>query len=250
MLLQVMRALPVGFSSARVSSVPDVGADFVAPPTHATQFVDGRPLTPSCPTRMSLTAATDASDLEIVARLIAGDERALGALYDRYGGVAFSLACAIVHDPTDAEDVVADTFSQIWRTVSSFDATRGSVVAWVSTIVRTRSLDLIRAQKRRARILDEVATVSDETSAPGLSSGGPSPDRGVEVSDAQRLVRRSLAELPASQRLVLELAYFGGLSQSEIAERLSEPLGTVKTRMRSGMEKLRQALAPLTESHS
>lgn len=250
MLLKMLRALPVRFGSVRASSVPHVGADFVASPTHATQFVDGRPPTPSYPPRMSLTASTDASDLEIVARLIAGDERALGALYDRYGGVAFSLACAIVHDTTDAEDVVADTFSQIWRTASSFDATRGSVVAWVSTIVRTRSLDLIRAQKRRARILDEAASVSDETSAPGLSSGAPSPDRGVEVSEAQRLVRRSLAELPAPQRLVLELAYFGGLSQSEIAERLSEPLGTVKTRMRSGMEKLRHALAPLTEAHS
>lgn len=191
---------------------------------------------------------TGSSDLEVVARLIAGDERALGALYDRYGALAFSLASAIVHDSADAEEVVAETFSQIWRTAASFDATRGSVVAWVSTIARTRSLDLIRSQKRRAKILDEAAAMSDDTTSPGLSSGAPSPDRGVEVSEAQQLVRRSLADLPAPQRLVLELAYFGGLSQSEIADRLSEPLGTVKTRMRSGMEKLRQALGPLMEA--
>lgn len=195
----------------------------------------------------STGSTTGSSDLEVVARLTAGDERALGALYDRYGALAFSLASAIVHDSADAEEVVADTFAQIWRTAKSFDATRGSVVAWVSTITRTRSLDLIRSQKRRARILDEAAAMSDSDSSPGLSSGVPSPDRGVEMSEAQQLVRRSLADLPAPQRLVLELAYFGGLSQSEIAEHLSEPLGTVKTRMRSGMEKLRQALGPLME---
>lgn len=199
---------------------------------------------------MSSTGSTTTPDLEVVARLTAGDERALGVLYDRYGALAFSLARAIVHDTADAEEVVAETFSQIWRTASSFDAGRGSVVAWVSTIARTRSLDLIRSQKRRARIMDEAAAMSAEGSSPGLSSGVPSPDREVEMSEAQRLVRRSLADLPPPQRHVLELAYFGGLSQSEIAEKLSEPLGTVKTRMRSGMEKLRQALGPLLEARS
>ena len=199
---------------------------------------------------MSSTGSTTTPDLEIVARLAAGDERALGILYDRYGALAFSLASAIVHDTADAEEVVAEVFSQVWRTASSFDAGRGSVVAWVSTIARTRSLDLIRSQKRRARIMDEAAAMSSEGSSPGLSSGVPSPDREVEMSEAQVLVRRSLADLPPPQRHVLELAYFGGLSQSEIAEKLSEPLGTVKTRMRSGMEKLRQALGPLLEARS
>lgn len=183
----------------------------------------------------------------MVSRLVAGDERALGTLYDRYGTLAYSLAAAIVPDAADAEEVVADAFSQIWRSAATFDASRGSVVAWISTIVRTRSLDLIRSQKRRARVLDQAAAMTEEGASPGLSSGAPSPDRGVEMSEAQLLVRRSLAELPPPQRLVLELAYFGGLSQSEIAERLAEPLGTVKTRMRSGMEKLRQSLGPLME---
>jgi RNA polymerase sigma-70 factor (ECF subfamily) len=141
--------------------------------------------------------------------------------------------------------VVADAFSQVWRSASTFDASRGSVVAWLSTIVRTRALDLIRSQKRRARVLDEAATMSDETGSPGLSTGSEPPDRAVEVAEAQVLVRRSLSALPVAQRQVLELAYFGGLSQSEIAAHLSEPLGTVKTRMRAGMEKLRHALQPL-----
>lgn len=194
---------------------------------------------------MSNPQSSDLSDLQVVSRLIAGDDRALGALYDRYGTLAFSLASAIVPDTADAEEVVADAFSQIWRSAATFDASRGSVVAWISTIVRTRSLDLVRSQKRRARVLDAAAMMTEEGASPGLSTGGLTPDREVESTEAQVLVRRALADLPAPQRLVLELAYFGGLSQSEIADKLSEPLGTVKTRMRSGMEKLRSALGPL-----
>ena len=180
-----------------------------------------------------------------MSRLVAGDERALGVLYDRYGTLAYSLAAAIVPDAADAEEVVADAFAQMWRTAAAFDAGRGSVVAWVSTIVRTRSLDLIRSQKRRARALEQAAVMSDEGSSPGLSTGGVLPDRAAESSEAQVLVRRALGDLPPPQRLVLELAYFGGLSQTEIATHLNEPLGTVKTRMRSGMEKLRVTLGPL-----
>ncbi|MGQ0767446.1 MAG: sigma-70 family RNA polymerase sigma factor [Gemmatimonadota bacterium] len=185
------------------------------------------------------------SDMEVLVLVARGDERALGTLYDRYGQMAYSLACAIVSESADAEEVVAETFSQIWRSATSFDSGRGSVIAWISTIVRTRSLDLLRSQKRRARMLDQATLLTDDESSPALSTGAPLPDHGVELHETQKLVRKSLAELPAPQRLVLELAYFGGLSQSEIAERLSEPLGTVKTRMRAGMEKLRQALGPL-----
>jgi RNA polymerase sigma-70 factor, ECF subfamily len=188
------------------------------------------------------------TDSEVMARLVAGDERALGVLYDRHGAMAFGLASAMMRDQADAEEVVADAFSQIWRSAPSFDRSRGSVTAWVATIVRTRALDLLRSQKRRARVLDEAAAMTADGDSPALSSGAPSPDRGVEQSEAQRLVRSALDALPEAQRRVLELAYFGGLSQSEIAEELREPLGTVKTRMRSGMEKLRTALRPLMES--
>ena len=197
---------------------------------------------------MSLSVSPASADLEVLARLVAGDERALGVLYDRYGGMAFSLACAMVSDPTDAEEVVADAFAQLWRSASTFDPARGSVVAWISTITRTRALDLLRSRRRRARVLDEASVMSVEGSGPGLSAGAPAADRGAEISEARVLVRQSLADLPAPQRTVLELAYFGGLSQSEIAERLNEPLGTVKTRMRAGLEKMRQALKPLLET--
>jgi RNA polymerase sigma-70 factor (ECF subfamily) len=191
--------------------------------------------------------STTVTDAELVARLALGEEQALGELYDRHGAVAYGLARAIVRDAADAEEVVADCFAQLWRTAATFDPARGSVAAWVTTIIRTRALDLIRAQRRRARVLDEAAMLTEEESggAAGTPSPSDTPDRDVERAEARELVRRSLAELPAPQRRVLELAYFGGMSQSEIAEFLSEPLGTVKTRMRAGLEKLRTMLRPI-----
>jgi len=193
-------------------------------------------------------AGVQAPDSALVAQAAAGDERALGELYDRYGGMAFSLACAIVVEHADAEEVVADAFAQVWRSASGFDPSRGSVAAWLATIVRTRALDLVRSRKRRARVLEEAAVVTDEGETLVLAPTAESPDRGAELTETSIIVRRSLAELPPPQRKVIELAYFGGLSQSEIAAHLSEPLGTVKTRMRAGMEKLRQALRPLLEA--
>jgi len=194
------------------------------------------------------SAGVHSPDSALVARAAAGDERALGELYDRYGGMAFSLACAVVGEHADAEEVVADAFAQIWRSAGGFDPARGSVTAWVATIVRTRALDLVRSRRRRARVLEEAAVVTDEGETLVLAPSAESPDRGAELSETAAIVRRSLADLPAPQRRVIELAYFGGLSQSEIAAQLSEPLGTVKTRMRAGMDKLRQSLRPVLEA--
>ncbi len=184
-------------------------------------------------------------DRVLVERMAAGDERALGELYDRHGGTAYALAAAIVGEPADAEEVVADAFAQAWRTAAQFDPSRGSVPAWLATITRSRALDLLRARGRRARAIAQAAQASGEGLAAPLSAASDAPDRGVERLEARRLVTRALAELPEPQRRVLEMAYFGGLSQSEIAAELQEPLGTVKTRMRAGMEKLRGTLAPL-----
>jgi RNA polymerase sigma-70 factor (ECF subfamily) len=119
------------------------------------------------------------------------------------------------------------------------------VAAWLVTITRTRALDLVRARGRRARVLTRAALENTEGLAAPLAQASEAPDRGVERAEARRLVERSLAELPEPQRRVIELAYFGGLTQSEIAAQLREPLGTVKTRTRAGMERLRGLLAPL-----
>jgi RNA polymerase sigma-70 factor (ECF subfamily) len=175
--------------------------------------------------------------------MAAGDERALGELYDRHGSTVYALARAIVGERADTEEVVADAFGQAWRTASQFDPARGTVAAWLATITRTRALDLVRARGRRARVLVRAAQESDAGFAAPLAAD-EAPDRQVERREAHQLVARSLADLPEPQRRVIELAYFGGLTQSEIATELKEPLGTVKTRLRAGMEKLRDALAP------
>ena len=147
-------------------------------------------------------------------------------------------------DHKRAEEVVADSFGQAWRTAERFDPARGSVTAWLATITRTRALDLVRARGRRARALTRAAVGNSEGLAAPIAPAGEAPDRGVERQEARRMVERSLSELSESQRRIIELAYFGGLTQTEIAAELREPLGTVKTRMRAGLEKLRGSLVP------
>jgi len=175
--------------------------------------------------------------------MAAGDERALGELYDRHGSTVYALALAIVGERADTEEVVADAFGQAWRTAGQFDPARGSVTAWLTTITRTRALDLVRARGRRSKVLARAAQESDAGFATPLASSD-APDRDVERQETRQLVTRSLGELPEAQRRVIELAYFGGLSHSEIAAELKEPLGTVKTRLRAAMGKLRDALSP------
>ena len=185
------------------------------------------------------------SDGALVQRMTAGDDRALGELYDRHGSTLYALAVAIAQERADAEEIVADALGQAWRTAAQFDPGRGSVGAWLATITRTRALDLVRARGRRARALVRAAGESSDGLAAPIAAAGEAPDRGIERQEARQLVGRSLAELPEPQRRVIELAYFGGLTQTEIAAELQEPLGTVKTRMRAGMEKLRGSLAQL-----
>ncbi len=186
-------------------------------------------------------------DSQLVSRMAAGEDAALGDLYDRYGRTVYALALAIVREPADAEEVVVDAFGQVWRSAASFDAARGSVGAWLATIARTRALDTVRARGRRARAHERAALLSDEGIAAPIAAAGSDPSRAVERGEARRLVSQALAALSGPQRIAIELAYFEGLSQSEIAERLSEPLGTIKTRIRAGMENLRGLLGPLVE---
>lgn len=178
--------------------------------------------------------------------MAAGDERALATLYDRFANLAFSLAFQILGDSADAEEAVADAFVQTWSSAGSFDPGRASVVAWLSMIVRTRALDRLRSRKRRSRVLETAAAQSDaaEPTALPMGSPGTEPDRQAEQADLRERVYQSLASLPDNQRQVIEMAYFGGLSHSEIAAALNEPLGTVKTRVRAAMTKLRACLAP------
>ena len=183
------------------------------------------------------------ADGELVARAAAGDERAIGQLYDRYGAVLFAVAYRIAGQRADAEEVVLEAFAQAWREAPRFEAGRGSVAGWLTTIARSRALDLVRARSRRDRLTATAAADRPGTS-PAMGDFRPDPAGALDNDERRRQVRQALETLSAPQREAIELAYFEGLSQSEIAERLQEPLGTVKTRVRLGMQKLRECLRP------
>ena len=162
-----------------------------------------------------------------------GDEAALAELYDRFGRIAFALAARVLRDRALAEDAVQDAFLGAWRTAAAFDPARGTVSTWLMTLVHRRAVDLVRREDRRkTEPLDEAPVASGETT-----------DERAAVREERRRVQAALVQLPLDQREALELAYYGGLTQSELAERLGVPLGTVKSRMFAGLAKLRDLLA-------
>lgn len=179
----------------------------------------------------------DAENLRAVAR---GDESALSSLYDSYSRILFRLILRILNDREEAEDVLQEVFLQVWRRAADYDERRGRPFTWLVTLARSRAIDRLRALGSRQRAVTESAReVSEEVSDAA---------RDAFKSEQGEIVRRALAELPEEQRRALVLAYFEGLSQSEIAVRLGAPLGTVKTRMRSGLMKLRELLGARMES--
>lgn len=188
-------------------------------------------------------AVPPSADAELVSRAARGDERAIGLLYDRYGGVLYAVAYRIVGQRADAEEVVLEAFAQAWREAARFEAGRGSVAGWLTMIARSRALDLVRGRSRRDRMTASAAADRPDAS-PGMSEFRPDPAKALDHDERRQQVQQALATLSPPQRQAIELAYFEGLSQSEIAERLAEPLGTVKTRVRLGMQKLRECLRP------
>jgi RNA polymerase sigma-70 factor (ECF subfamily) len=177
-------------------------------------------------------------DVMLVHGMAAGDERSLGALYDRWHAVVHGVVARVLRQPDDIEDVVEETFWQAWRQASRFDPARGAVQTWLLTIARSRALDRVRALRRRR----ESPLEGDDGEVVVQQAAPSDPGLDAEASERRRIVAAALSELPAEQRETLELGYYGGLSQSEIAERTGQPLGTVKTRMRSAMQKLRSRL--------
>ena len=192
--------------------------------------------------------AVSSQDADLVRRMAAGDEAAVTPLYDRYGPVLYAVAYRITGQRADAEEVVLEGFAQAWRDAGRFEAARGSVAAWLTMIVRSRALDHVRARDRRERITHSAARETPD-SAPAMSTGLGLPSEGVEHGERRRVVEEALSQLSPPQRQAIELAFYEGLSHSEIAERLNEPLGTIKTRVRLGMQKLRDALRPYYLEH-
>jgi RNA polymerase sigma-70 factor, ECF subfamily len=169
---------------------------------------------------------------EIIGRIAHGQQTALGELFDRYAGLVNGIALRILREPADAEDVVQEVFVQAWRQADRYDRSRGTPEAWICTLARTRALDRLRRRTSRREEPSETA--------PATTAAPPQVE--------SLAVRKALEALTLNQRKALELAYYEGLTQSEIAERLGEPLGTIKTRIRTAMIRLREVLGPLPPS--
>lgn len=184
-------------------------------------------------------------DEELMRRLYHRDKRAFEAIFDRYGDLVYSTVLRVLRDAHLAEDVSQEIFVRLWRKPQSYVAERGRFLTWLIAVTRNRAVDEVRSRGRRQR----HETASPEEQERELPAGDSiDPALNAQLSEQARIVRAALAELPPEQREIIELAYFGGLTQQEISERLDQPLGTVKTRIRLGMQKLRAALAPQIRS--
>jgi RNA polymerase sigma-70 factor (ECF subfamily) len=172
------------------------------------------------------------SDKELATRVRAGDQEAMGALYDRYSQLVYAVALRVLADTAAAEDVLQEVFMQLWRNPARFDASRGSLGAWLAVIARNRAIDALRKRRHESDIEDIIISVE-----PDLASE-------ADRSRAAKSVRGALNGMHPAQRLALEMAFFEGLTHTEIAAKTGDPLGTIKTRIRAGLLALRKALKP------
>ena len=183
------------------------------------------------------------SEEALVALVARGDQSALAALYDRVGRTAFGLALRVLRDDRLAEDAVQEAFLTVWRTAAAFSAERAKATTWILTLVHRRAVDLVRReQRRRAEPLDDSGGAEDAAS--------PSAEDDAWLQFERERVQNALRQLPDTQREAIELAYYGGFTQSELAERLGEPLGTIKSRMFAGLARLRELLDDSTTEGS
>jgi RNA polymerase sigma-70 factor (ECF subfamily) len=176
---------------------------------------------------------TTSADIALLDRIVARDERAVGELYDAHSRLLYGLILRILRDRSEAEEVLQEVFVQVWTRAETYNVSLGSPGAWLVRIARNRAIDRLRANSVRLRAVE---------SAP-LPEAVATPETQAAISEQQRIVGRALEALPPDQRMLIEQAYFTGLTQSELADRFKLPLGTVKTRIRSGMIALRQQLS-------
>ncbi len=176
-----------------------------------------------------------AQDRDAIARMAARDPGGLEALYDRHATAIYSLALRILRDVADAEDVTQEVFTQAWTQADRFDPSRGAVAAWLTVLGRSRALDRVR-RRRRGGLAD------GDAAAATIPDPGPSVELMAAAAEQVNAARAALGALPAEQRDAIELAYYDGLTHGEIAARTATPLGTVKTRIRTGLQRIREAL--------
>lgn len=205
--------------------------DGFAPFSHSrsqgTQFAERRDF-------VSMRTA-DPENTELLSRIAKGDQTAFAAFYDRFSHGLYSLVFKILKDPRETEDVLQEGFAQIWKKAGTYDGTRSSAFTWAVMIMRNKAIDHIRSRQRQSRMVEEAAHE--------LSHGGDvQEDEAVFHNEQRGIVRAALDKIPQEQRQAIDLAFFSGLTQMEIAEKLGEPLGTVKARIRRGLLKLRDYL--------
>jgi RNA polymerase sigma-70 factor (ECF subfamily) len=180
--------------------------------------------------------AREQETFALIERMAGGDQHALSSFYDRTSRLIYGLVLRILNDATAAEEVLLDVYMQVWRQAASYDRSRGKPLAWLVTIARSRAIDRLRSTRQETMRRESLDT-SDR--AAWLTTGFEDP---TDAPELQRIVRAALNSLPTEQRTVIELAYYLGMSHSEIAAELRQPLGTIKTRTRLGMMKLREQL--------
>ena len=191
--------------------------------------------------RATMSKDASTADLDLIRRMVEGDSAALGVFYDAHASTLFALVCRILNDVKEAEDVLQEVFLQIWDKAAAFDATQGRPLAWAITLARNKAIDRLRAsQRRRAQLVPEMEIGMEAVEAWSAPESSP-PDAAGANEEAQ-CVRAALASLPSQQRRAIELAFFEGFSQTEVAAALHQPLGTIKARIRRGMLKLRADL--------
>jgi len=193
------------------------------------------------PTPPTDVHAQNAADAALLREIATGDKDALARLYDRFSRPLLAVASRILHDTAEAEDVVHDAFLSIWQKAATFEPDRCSALGWAIALTRNRAIDRLRTRRRRGEILDTSAPADlgyDETATDAATSS-----LDLSLKERATTVRQAVTQLSAEQRTALELAFFSGLTQQEIAARLKEPLGTVKARIRRGLLKLRDLLA-------
>ena len=178
-----------------------------------------------------------AADQAALARVTRGERDALAELYDRHARPIYSLALRILRDTADAEDVVQDVFAQAWSQASRYARARGTVSAWLLMLARSRAIDRLRSKRSRPDL-----GAGDDGVVADVPDTGATPDRQLLSDEQVSRVRIALSDLPGPQRVAVEMAYYEGLSHTEIADQLDEPLGTVKTRIRTAMNRLRESL--------
>jgi RNA polymerase sigma-70 factor (ECF subfamily) len=193
--------------------------------------------------QLSSVPLPNPSDADLAARMAAGDQAAFDQIYDRYSGKSLGLIIRILNDRSLSEEVLQESFWRIWQRAETYDANRASFSSWLFSVVHHCAIDELRKQRSRAMPMVEVDAPDAEAQA--------IPDPGVDVAESAwanlqgAQVKRALAQLPEAQRAVIMLAYYGGYTRQEIASRLNEPIGTVHTRARLGMLKLRDLLSNL-----